>query len=278
VTIAALIITKNEETTIAACIESCRFADRVIVLDSHSDDATRDIAESLGAVVHMRPFDDYASQRNAAIQLARDYDWVLMIDADERCSPELATEISRTIQNAPAKIGMYRLRRKDMFFSTWLRRASGYPTWFARLARPRQAQVVRAINEECVVDGGEGRLVNHLIHEPFAKGIVHWVDRHNRYSTLEARQLLHERAQGLTGLASLNSNYASARRLLKQLFYRMPCRPTVAFLYLYLFRGGFLDGVAGYRYCRLRAMYEYMIVLKMAELQHSARLQSAVKP
>jgi hypothetical protein len=58
----------------------------------------------------------------------------------------------------------------------------------------------------------------------------------------------------------------------------MPCRPTVAFLYLYLFRGGFLDGVAGYRYCRLRAMYEYMIVLKMAELQHSARLQSAVKP
>lgn len=270
-TLAALIITKNEESTIAACIESCQFVDRVIILDSFSEDATRDIGERLGAEVHTRRFDDYASQRNAALQLAHDYDWVFMIDADERCTPELAAEISRTIADAPSGTAMYRLRRKDMFFGTWLKRASGYPTWFARLVRPRQARVVRAINEECVADGAESRLEAHLIHEPFAKGIVHWIDRHNHYSTLEARQLLEERRSGIGGLVSLNSNYASARRLLKQLFYRLPCRPTVAFLYLYLVRGGFLDGVAGYRYCRLRAMYEYMIALKMAELKYASR-------
>jgi glycosyltransferase involved in cell wall biosynthesis len=264
--IAALIITKNEEVTIAACIASCTFADRVIVLDSHSEDATRDIAMKLGADVHTRPFDDYAQQRNAALEIAAEYDWVLMIDADERCTPELAAEIVTTSRSAPADIALYRVRRKDMFFGSWLRRASGYPTWFSRLVRPRRSRVVRAINEECVVEGGEGRLQGHLLHEPFAKGVSHWIDRHNRYSTLEALQLTNERRRGLGGLETLNSTYASGRRFLKQVFYRLPCRPTVAFLYLYILRGGFLDGVGGYRYCRLRAMYEYMIVLKMAEL------------
>lgn len=269
--LAALIITKNEAATIASCIESCSFADRVIVLDSFSEDATREIASEMGAEVHTRHFDDYAAQRNAALQLAAGFDWVLIIDADERCPPELAAEIGQAVATAPSNIAMYRLRRKDMFFGTWLKRASGYPTWFARLVRPKQARVVRAINEECVVDGGEGRIQNHLVHEPFAKGVSHWIDRHNRYSTLESQQLLAEAACGVAGLPPLKSGYASTRRLMKQVFYRLPFRPTIAFIYLYLVRGGFLDGVAGYRYCRLRAMYEYMIVLKMAELEYARR-------
>lgn len=227
--IAALIITKNEEITIAACITSCTFGDRVIVLDSHSDDATRDIALKLGAEVHTRPFDDYAQQRNAALEIAADYDWALMIDADERCTPDLAAEIAATVRFSPNDIALYRVRRKDMFFGSWLRRDSGYPTWFSRLVRPRRARVVRAINEECVVDGGEGRLQGHLLHEPFVKGISHWIDRHNRHSTLEARQLTDELRRGLARLDTLNSAYASGRRFLKQTFIACHAGPQSPF-------------------------------------------------
>lgn len=268
--VAAVILTKDEEQTIEGCIRSCSFADEVIVLDSQSTDATAAIATRCGASLHVRPFDDYASQRNASLALVSRHDWAFMIDADERCTAALADEIRRTIDSADDDTVMFRVRRKDMFFGTWIRHAGGYPHWFPRLVRPSRVTVVRPINEDVVVDGKEGRLTEHLIHEPFSKGITHWIDRHNRYSSLEARQLMAERDRAAAGGTDLHSGYGERRRWLKQLFYRLPCRPLIAFLALYVGRMGFLDGVAGYRYARLRAMYEYMITLKQAELRASA--------
>jgi len=271
--VAAVILTKNEERTIEACIRSCTFADEVIVLDSQSTDGTTAIAAQCGASVHVRPFDDYASQRNASLALASASDWAFMIDADECCTPALADEIRRTIDSVDDDTVMFRVRRKDMFFGTWIRHAGGYPHWFPRLVRPSRVTVVRPINEDVVVDGMEGRLTEHLIHEPFSKGIAHWIDRHNRYSSLEALQLMAERDRATGSSKALRSGYGEKRRWLKQLFYRLPCRPLIAFVALYVVRMGFLDGVAGYRYARLRAMYEYMITLKQAELRASAEGQ-----
>jgi glycosyltransferase involved in cell wall biosynthesis len=269
--IAAVIITKDEATTIEDCIRSCSFADEIIVLDSLSSDETKAIAERCGASVHERPFDDYASQRNASLALASGHDWAFMIDADERCPTALADEIRRTVDSADGALVMFRLRRKDMFFGTWLRHAGGYPHWFPRLVRPSRVSVVRPINEDVVIDGAEGRLSEHLIHEPFSKGMAHWIDRHNRYSTLEANQLTAELHSAGGDVRSLRSDYGERRRWLKQMFYRLPCRPLIAFLVLYVVRMGFLDGVAGYRYARLRAMYEYMITIKQAEIRAVAK-------
>lgn len=272
--IAALIITKNEAATIADCIRSCTFADAIIVLDSASDDDTRAIAASLGARVEVRPFDDYATQRNAALVLAANHDWAFMIDADEQCPADLAAEIRRAVATVDQDTVLFRVRRKDVLFGRWLRHASGYPHWFPRLVRPRRVTVVRPINEDLVINGDEAQLQEHLIHYPFAKGMAHWIDRHNRYSTLEATQLARERVADTTGVDALKSRYGEGRRWLKQIFYRLPCRPLVAFLGLYVCRGGFLDGSAGYHYARMRAMYEYMICLKQAEARYAERVRA----
>ncbi|MEI8226788.1 MAG: glycosyltransferase family 2 protein [Planctomycetota bacterium] len=265
--IAAVILTKDEELTIATCIRSCTFADEIIVLDSVSTDKTVSIAKQLNATVHARPFDDYAAQRNASLSLAKEHEWAFMIDADEQCSAALAKEIRQTAEAAEEATVLFRVRRKDMFFGTWIRHASGYPHWFPRLVRPTRVTVTRPINEDVVIDGGEGTLSEHLIHHPFVKGIAHWIDRHNRYSTLEARQLVVEQDRASVASNELNSGYGEQRRRIKQIFYRLPCRSLIAFFVLYFVRMGFLDGVAGYRYARLRAMYEYMITIKQAELR-----------
>jgi len=265
-TLTAVILTRNEALDIVACVESCRFCDRIIVFDSDSTDDTRELAKAAGALVVTRAFTNYADQRNAALAAADDAAWVLMIDADERVPDDMAKEVRAVAETAGAETTMYRIRRKDFFFGRWMRRATGYPTWFARLMRPTRVHFVRDINEDVETDGVVGFLRTHFHHFPFSKGVAAWVDRHNRYSSLEAKRLLAERDEPFTAGDMNLRDPAKRRRLAKRIFYRLPCRPLLAFLGLYLVRGGLWDGWAGLQYCRLRAMYEYMISLKMTEL------------
>lgn len=273
-TLTAVILTRNEATDIVDCVGSCRFCDRVIVFDSDSTDDTRQLAAAAGARVVTRTFTNYADQRNAALAEADDSEWVLMIDADERVPPDMAAEVLAVTQTADDTIAVYRIRRKDFFFGRWMRRATGYPTWFARLLRPTKTRFVRDINEDIESDGAVGFLRTHFHHFPFSKGVAAWIDRHNRYSSLEARRLLAERSEPLSAGDVGILDPAKRRRLAKRIFYRLPCRPLIAFLGLYLVRGGVLDGWAGLQYCRLRAMYEYMITLKMRELSSSVSPRS----
>jgi glycosyltransferase involved in cell wall biosynthesis len=263
-TLAAVILTRNEAGDIAACIQSCAFADDVLVFDSMSTDQTVEIARQHGATVVQRDFTNYAEQRNAAIEQVRDHSWVLMVDADERVPESLAVEIRGRLQGCGATTTMFCMRRKDFLNGTWLKRSSGYPTWFARLFRPNCSRFVRDINEVAETTGATDYLSEHLDHYPFSKGLAFWIERHNGYSTMEAKRLLREQESHLRLRCNVRDP-AQRRRVLKQMFYRLPCRPTLAFVMLYIIRGGFLDGHAGLQYCRLRAMYEYMIQLKMAE-------------
>ena len=270
--LAAVIITRNEAIDIAECVASCSFAEKVLVLDSHSTDDTVEIARSAGAEVVFREFTNYADQRNVALAHVADYDWVLMMDADERVPEDMALEIEQAIADAPQDIVLYRIRRRDFFFGKWLRRATGYPTWAGRLMRPTRVQFTRDINEELVAHGAAGLLQTHFHHFPFSKGISAWVERHNTYSTMEAVRLSEERARPTGWQWGHFRDPAKRRRLIKQMFYRLPFRPWIMFLALYVLRGGFLDGWAGLQYCRLRAMYEYMIELKMAERRYRAAM------
>ncbi len=270
--LAAVIITRNESLDIADCVASCSFADKVLVLDSHSTDDTADRARTAGAEVSFREFTNYADQRNVALAHVADYDWVLMMDADERVPEDMAREIEQTIASVPDDVVLYRIRRRDFFFGKWLRRATGYPTWAGRLMRPTRVQFTRDINEELVAHGAAGFLETHFDHFPFSKGISAWVERHNAYSTMEALRLTEERAVPTGWQWAHLRDPAKRRRLIKQLFYRLPVRPWIMFLALYVLRGGFLDGWAGLQYCRLRAMYEYMIELKMAERHYRAKM------
>lgn len=275
--ISILILTLNEEINIKDCIQSCSWSDDVVVFDSFSTDKTIEIARECGARVYQRKFDDYASQRNAALHdVEYRNPWLFIPDADERMTPELRTEVEEAVRKADPATAMFRVRRKDIFMGRWLRRSSGYPTWFERLVQPNRVRVERAINERYRADGGVGVLKHHLLHYPFSKGMAWWIERHNRYSSMEAKALIEEVESTHSLRKIFSPDPFSRRKALKQLGYRLPGRPLIVFLYLYVFRLGLLDGRAGLIYCRLRSIYEYMIDLKVAEVKKRERTQKIV--
>jgi glycosyltransferase involved in cell wall biosynthesis len=269
--ISVLILTLNEELNLVQCMDSCSWCDDITVFDSFSGDRTPEIAAGKNVRFIQRRFDNYAAQRNAALAEVRfKHPWVLMVDADERIAPDLAVEMQRAVAAADADTVLFRMRRKDFFLGRWLRRSSGYPTWFGRLMRRGRVRVERAINEEYIADGKVAHLQGHLLHYPFNKGIAHWYARHNAYSSLEALAKMGDRGAALSPIALLSADPTARRRALKRLGYRLPMRPTIVFLYLYVVRLGFLDGRAGFAFSRMRASYELLIDLKVLEAKRRA--------
>jgi glycosyltransferase involved in cell wall biosynthesis len=270
--ISVLILTKNEEQDLPGCLASVAWSDDVHVFDSFSTDATVSIAEELGAKVAQRAFDNYAAHRNAALDRTPFcYPWVLLMDADERCTPALATEIAAiAVANDPG-FAAYRIRRRDYLENKWLRHAQISP-WYVRLVRPERARYTREINEVLEIAGNIGELESPLDHYPFSKGIGHWLRKHDLYSTMEARLIVEggglQRPSVRKALAS--RDFHERRLHQKALFYRLPGRPLLKWLYMIFVRRAFLDGRPGLTYARLQAIYEYMIVLKTRELRAGA--------
>jgi glycosyltransferase involved in cell wall biosynthesis len=270
--ISVLVLTKNEEQDLPGCLASVAWSDDVHVFDSFSTDATVAIAEGLGARVAQRVFDNYAAHRNAALNQTRfRHPWVLLMDADERCTPALAEEVRRVAKANDPGFAAYRLRRRDYFEEKWLRHAQISP-WYVRLVRPELARYTREINEVLEIAGKVGELQSPLNHYPFSKGIGHWFRKHDVYSTMEARLIVE--GGGLLrpslGTALAGRDFHERRLHQKAIFYRLPARPLLKWLYMVFVRGAFLDGRPGLTYARLQAIYEYMIVLKTRELRHSA--------
>ncbi|HKT73909.1 MAG TPA: glycosyltransferase family 2 protein [Steroidobacteraceae bacterium] len=272
--VSVLILTLNEESNIDACIDSVSWSDDVVVLDSLSADATCRIAEARSARVVKRRFDNWSAHQNWAVShIEFRNPWVLYLDADERCPLDLQQEVlKRAVATAPD--AAFRIRRKDFFMGRWLKHAQLYPSWFVRLFRPDRIRYERLVNPVAMVDGTIGDLRAHLIHYPFSHGVSHWIERHNRYSDMEAIEAakVHAGLQGHAVDASLWSRDPNMRRrALKDLFFRLPARPLVKFLYYYAWRRGFLDGRAGLTYATLQAIYEYMITCKGVELDRRRR-------
>ena len=265
--IVGLILTLNEELNIKDCISSLNFCNEVIVFDSFSDDQTVLFAKESGATIKQRIFDNYAAQRNAALNsIPKEYDWVMMIDADERVTPELHKEILMNISKKSNQTTMYRVRRKDQFMNKWIKNSSGYPTWFPRLFKNGKVSVLREINEEYKTTGQISYMENHLIHFPFSKGLEWWFEKHNKYSSMEAKVLKEEMKKKIPWALSISLDPVKRRKFLKQLIYRLPGRPFIIFFIFYIIKGGIFDGIAGFRFCKLRMIYEMMIDLKIKEL------------
>jgi glycosyltransferase involved in cell wall biosynthesis len=267
--ISILILTKDEEEDLPGCLASVAWSDDVHVFDSFSSDQTVAIAEGCGAKVKQRVFDDYAAHRNAAMISCRfKYPWVFLLDADERVTPGLVQEMQRVVLETPEEVAGYKVRRRDFLWDRWLKHAQISP-FYIRLVRPERAHYTRAINEVLQVAGEVRDLSQPLDHYPFSKGMARWLQKHNTYSTMEAELIA--RDQGLqdpSWKTALRSKDFHERRLhQKALFYRLPARPLVKWLYMMLARQAFLDGAPGVVYATLQAFYEYMIVLKTHELR-----------
>jgi len=196
--------------------------------------------------------------------------WLLILDADERVPSALVQEMAAFIAAAPERVAAGRMRRRDIWWGTWLKHAQISP-WFIRLVRVGRAHYEREINEVLVVDGDITDLQQSFDHYPFSKGLDHWVAKHNAYSHSEAQLIASGTViQPSWGKALFNRDFNERRVHQKALFYRMPARPIIKFFYMLLARRAFLDGWAGIRYALLQSIYEYLIVLKVRELEQSS--------
>ena len=271
--VAVVILTFNEEANLAHALESVTgWADETFVLDSMSTDATLEIARRYGACVREHKFENYAAQRNYALdQLPIQSEWILFLDADEWLPETAKAEISRVIGGKPIENGFY-MPYRLMWMGKWIRRGY-YPSWILRLFRAGKARCDdRAINEHMIVEGPTARLNVDLIHED-RKGISAWIAKHNNYASGEALELLRARkAPGYREIdAKLFGSQAQRKRWVRQAIWnRLPplIRPFLYFVYRYVLRLGFLDGPAAFVFHFLHGLwYPMLIDIKYLEMR-----------
>jgi glycosyltransferase involved in cell wall biosynthesis len=263
----------NEEVNLPHSLRSVRdWVDAVYIVDSGSTDGTKRIAEESGAKVIDRPWLGYAAQKNWALDnLPIKSDWVFFLDADEAITPELKEEIlaitQRPVNDVPTA-GFY-VNRLTYFLGKPIRHCGYFPSYNLRLFKQGKARYEqREVHEHMIVDGTTERLKHIMLHED-RRGLEHFIAKHNRYSSLEARefaggrehQTWHDPAAGEAGIAY--------RRWLKtHILPRLPLSGLFRFVYMYFVRLGFLDGATGLRFCLLLATYDVFISLKLAELKN----------
>jgi glycosyltransferase involved in cell wall biosynthesis len=270
VMISVLILTKNEEQDLPACLASVGWCDDIHLFDSLSTDRTVEIGRATGCRITQRAFDNWSSHQNWGLaNIAFKHEWVLYLDADERVSSDLREAAIRAVQT-PGAVVAFRLRRRDFFSNgAWLKHAQISP-FYIRLFRPRKMRYERLVNPVSIVDGPIADVDGYLDHFPFSKGIGFWFERHIKYAELEAKTIIGNRnAQDQFSLraALFATDFTKRRFHQKELFYRIPFRPLAKFCYMFFVRLGFLDGKAGITYCFLQSIYEYLIVLKQRELE-----------
>ncbi|HEY9700296.1 MAG TPA: glycosyltransferase family 2 protein [Trichocoleus sp.] len=264
------ILTYNEAIDIAACIESAMLSDDVVVIDSCSTDRTVEIASRYPVRVVQHPFESHGRQRTWMLEsVPSKHDWVYILEADERMTPELFQECLAAIQT-DRFVGYY-VAERVMFMGRWIKHSTQYPRYQLRLLR--QGKVWYGDyghTEREVCDGETSFLKQTYPHYTSSKGLSRWIEKHNRYSTDEAIETVRQLKAGQIDWQKLlfGATEVERRRALKDLSLRLPCRPLIRFVYMYFVLGGCLDGRAGFAWCTLQAFYEYLILLKVWEIEH----------
>jgi glycosyltransferase involved in cell wall biosynthesis len=279
--VSVLIPAKNEQANLPACLTSLQVADEIFVVDSQSTDRSIEIAESYGAKVVQFKFNgSWPKKKNWSLEnLPFRNEWVLIVDCDERITPESWAEIAELIKKD--ECNGYYINRRVFFLGKWIRHGGKYPDWNLRLFKHQKGRYENLntedipntgdneVHEHVILEGKVGYLKHDMIHEDF-RDIYHWLERHNRYSNWEARvyfNLLTGKDDSGTIGANLFGDAVQRKRFLKTLWVRLPFKPFLRFILFYFIQRGFLDGKAGYIYGRLLSQYEYQIGVKLYELR-----------
>ena len=272
VPVSAMIFTLDEEIHLPSCLASLAWTDDVIVVDSFSKDRTAQIGREQGARVFEHAFEGFGKQRMWALENTQPkYEWVLILDADERVTPELAAEMAERIPKSPETVGAYRLKRRFHMWGRWLRYSSLYPTWVVRLVRQGRVRYVNRGHAETQEVAGDTMELAHDLIDENLKGIDEWFERQNRYSTKEAEFELRQEAVPFSLSAVVSGDPLARRAAAKRIAAGVPLRPLVYFLYSYFVRGGFLEGRDGLVFCMMKSEYQRMVVAKKHDMRRRTR-------
>jgi glycosyltransferase involved in cell wall biosynthesis len=282
--LSVLIPVKNEAANVRDCISAVSFAEEIVVVDSASTDGTQAIAEEAGArVVQFVWTGNLPRKKNWALEnIPWQHEWVLIVDADERITPELEDEIRQAIRRTDVD-GFY-LNRRFWFLGGWINHCGYFPSWNLRLFRHRlgryeQVEINNStqsgdneVHEHVLLDGRSKYLSAPMEHYAFPDTAT-FIEKHDRYSTweAEAREQLSQGTTSKTLRATAFGTGMERKRLIKKLSLSLPCRPALRFLFHYIWKQGFRDGYRGWVLCRLLAWYEWRIVLKEREIKAHAR-------
>ncbi len=248
-TLTVVTLTLNEERNIGDCLETVRWADQRIVVDSGSTDGTLSIARKFTDDILQIEWKGYGNARNIALDHASG-DWILWLDADERVPRELAEEIRQTIAADPPELAGLDVARRAFFLGKWIRHCGWYPGRIVRLFRRGKATFSETkVHEQLMLDGVVGHLRNDLLH--YTDGdLDHYFRKFNAYTSLAAEDL--HGAGRSAGLADL------------------VLRPPFMFVKMYLFRLGFLDGIHGLILCVVSSAYVFVKYAKLWDLARSS--------
>jgi glycosyltransferase involved in cell wall biosynthesis len=240
-----IVITKNEEANIADCLESVRWADEIIVVDSQSTDKTIEVAKKYTTKIFITEWKGYFAAKNYAIEHAINK-WIFSIDADERVTPELAEEIQNLVNNQASNSNAYEVGRRAYFLGKWIRHCGWYPSYVVRLFRKGTGQYnMNRVHEKFEVSGNIGRLKHDLVHLT-DNDLRHYFSKYSIYTSLAAQDLSDKKRR-----------FAITDIIFKPMF---------TFLKMYVLRLGFLDGIHGFILCSLSASYVFTKYAKLWEI------------
>lgn len=268
-----VILTLNEEANLPSCLASLAGCDDIVVLDSGSTDRTADLARQAGARVAVNAFRDFAQQRNHAHEaITFRHEWVFHLDADETMTPELHAECAAFAASPDAaRYDGGFVAPQMLFRGRWIPHCTDFPAYQARLAHVHRFRFIQAGHGQREAPGLRLKYLRQAYrHNLSAQPEADLIAKHARYAREEAAAFMADRrppsalARDLFGSQALQR-----RRALKRLSQHLPGRGPLRLFYQYVFRGGFLDGGAGWAYCRILARYE-------ADVQREIRRMAAI--
>ncbi|CAN5654515.1 glycosyltransferase family 2 protein [soil metagenome] len=243
--ISVVIICKNEEKNIAACLGSVKWCDEIIVIDAFSTDKTQDIVKKFTDKLFQKEWAGFSEQRKFGLEKCTK-DWIFALDADERCTHELKEEILKLIKDPAIKENGFFIPRKSFFLDTWIKHSGWYPGYQMRLFKRSKVKLDnRIIHEKYEVESPTGKLKSDMLHYTVTS-LEEFMSKINKYSTLQAKEKASKRDVGYFGM-----------------FFR----PRLSFFKQYILRLGFLDGTPGLMVAYYDMITQILVNSKIREIK-----------
>jgi glycosyltransferase involved in cell wall biosynthesis len=246
----AIVPTFNNDKIIRRCLESVKWADELLVVDSFSTDKTLNICRDYGARILQHEYVNSALQKNWAIPQAT-HDWILLLDSDEELEPGFREEVIDLLRDPPADLDGYRMARKNLIYGKWVKSCGIYPDPQVRLFRKKCRYVEREVHAHVdIAPERTGRMKHHLIHHDFT-GLDGYLVKFTRYMRYEVDQLVKE---------------GRCFRLRE-----ITLRPLYMFFWSYFYKQGFRDGIRGFLLSVLKAHYNFVMYMKLWEYEQTQK-------